>query len=122
MKKFLLMGVLALSVAVLSQQQASAWINFRTGACINLGFQSGGNNWLWGAYRNGQPPAGVGCPAPYGHSEFGFDPNAPAPSAPLPRPAGDTQTWNYSQSPFQPASYRAPVYYPMPSYYYGYGR
>jgi hypothetical protein len=61
MKKFLTAGVLALTVAAFSQQQASAWINCRFGIGFNWNWSCGGNSILWGAYRNGQPP-GYGYP------------------------------------------------------------
>jgi hypothetical protein len=57
MKKFLTVGVLALIVAAFSHQQASAWINCKFGVGFNWGWESGGNNLLWGAFRNGQPGA-----------------------------------------------------------------
>jgi len=56
MKKFLAAGLLAICAIALSQQQASAWVNARFGIGLNWGYQSGGNNFLWGAYKNGQPP------------------------------------------------------------------
>lgn len=56
MKKFLMMGALAMALAVLSTQQAPAWINVKFNAGLNYGYQAGGNNLLWGAFRNGQPP------------------------------------------------------------------
>src|SRR5437870_2509435 len=57
MKKFLTVGALALIVAAFSHQQASAWINCKFGIGFNWDWQSGGNNLLWGAFRNGQPGA-----------------------------------------------------------------
>src|ERR1700733_15402532 len=56
MKKILLVGALALLALFSAQQQASAWLNFKFGAGINWAWQSGGNNTLWGLFRNGQPP------------------------------------------------------------------
>src|SRR5207249_4894599 len=64
MKKILAMGITALSLALISEQQASAWVNWKFGAGINFNWQSGGNNFLWGAFRNGQPPAPDCCPPP----------------------------------------------------------
>jgi hypothetical protein len=57
MKKFLIAGALALIVAGFSQQPASAWINCHFGIGFNWNWQSGGNNLLWGVFRNGQPGA-----------------------------------------------------------------
>jgi hypothetical protein len=62
MKKILAMGIAALSLALICEQQASAWCNWKFGAGINFNYQSGGNNVLWGAFRNGQPPAPDCCP------------------------------------------------------------
>jgi hypothetical protein len=56
MKKVLASGLLAICVIALGQQQASAWINAKFGVGLNWNFQSGGNTWGWGAWRNGQPP------------------------------------------------------------------
>src|ERR1700692_2932040 len=56
MRKILLLGSCALLLALSLQQQASAWLNFKFGAGINWNWQSGGNNTLWGLFRNGQPP------------------------------------------------------------------
>jgi len=58
MKKILTAGLLALSAALITDQQASAWVNAKFGVGLNWNWQSGGNNFLWGAFRNGQPP----CP------------------------------------------------------------
>jgi hypothetical protein len=126
MKKFLAMSVLALSVAALSQQSASAWVNTKFGAGINFAYQSGGNNFLWGAFRNGQPPAPecpVGCPS--GAFDGGYAP-APLPQAPCP-PAHPGHGGHHHTAPVlpsgaAPASYRHyntvtyPNYYP--AYYY----
>lgn len=56
MKKIILLGALALGVMATMQEPASAWLNFKFGAGINWAWQSGGNNVLWGFFRNGQPP------------------------------------------------------------------
>jgi hypothetical protein len=56
MKKLVVAGLFAISVLAISEQQASAWINSRFGVGLNWDWQSGGNNFLWGAWRNGQPP------------------------------------------------------------------
>ena len=54
MKKFLVIGLLAISAMALSQQQASAWINSRFGVGMNWDFQAGGNSLLWGLVRSAQ--------------------------------------------------------------------
>lgn len=55
MKKILPIGLLTLCFAVAAQERASAWINSRFGIGLNWGWQSGGNNLLWGLFRDGQP-------------------------------------------------------------------
>jgi len=57
MKKFLTVGALALTVAAFFHQNAFAWVNARFGVGLNYSYQSGGNNFLWGVFRNGQPGA-----------------------------------------------------------------
>ena len=76
MKKFLAMGVLALLAAAFSQQNASAWINAKFGVGLNWGWQAGGNNLLWGVFRNGQTPAPIlpHGPAPGPAFDYGFPP------------------------------------------------
>ncbi len=56
MRKFTLLGLTALALAAMSFEPASAWINFKFGVGLNWNWQSGGNNTLWGLFRNGQPP------------------------------------------------------------------
>jgi hypothetical protein len=132
MKKLLAMSVLALGVAALSQETASAWVNTKFGIGANFAYQSGGNNFLWGAFRNGQPPAPdcpVGCPG------GAFDGGAPVvPQAPVypPHHHGAPMTAPVIPPGAAPAgtenqayrSYRQPQYntvtYPhyYPAYYY----
>jgi hypothetical protein len=64
MKTIWTLMILALSLA-LAESQAQAWVNAKLGAGVNWNFQSGGNNVLWGFFRNGQPP-GPGCGEPAG--------------------------------------------------------
>jgi hypothetical protein len=56
MKRISLLGLFALLLTLTLQQQACAWLNFKFGAGVNWNWQSGGNNFLWGLFRNGQPP------------------------------------------------------------------
>ncbi len=121
MKKILAIGILAIIAIACSQQQASAWVNSRFGVGLNWDVQSGGNNFLWGAYRNGQPPGPEaygfgGAPtfpqygAPSMHGSFAYDapsfqPAYAQPAMPMQQPYGQ---------PFQFATYPRPVYY-----YYG---
>lgn len=126
MKKFFMMGVLATAIAVLSQQQASAWTNFKFGVGLNLGYQAGGNNFLWGAWRNGQPPAPdcapYGCP---GGMPFAPPPHAYQTGTPMPnyayQPPQQVPNYGYPAQPNQttPANYNNNVpalYRPMPVY------
>lgn len=84
MKKFLTVGALVLTAAALSASEAQAWCNFKFGAGINMSVQSGGNTLLWGAFRNGQPPA----PPPGGFNPY-YGGYAPGPMAgPGPGPFG----------------------------------
>jgi hypothetical protein len=121
MKKVLVTGLLAICVIAISQDQASAWVNKRCGLNLSWSRQSGGNNFGWGLYRNGQPPGpeafGHGF-APsaypsYGHSH-GFD----ASSFDMPAPAYAPPSYAYPM-PYQFATYPRPeyYYYPMPTYY-----
>ncbi|MBI1832711.1 MAG: hypothetical protein HYR84_14820 [Planctomycetes bacterium] len=133
MKKIVLAGLFAITMMGFSQQQASAWVNTRFSVGLNWHHQAGGNNFLWGAWRNGQPPgpeafggfgghhhaAPMAHPAPQGYAPM---PNYPAQAyyyAPMPQA---TYAGQYV-SPYQFASYPRPVYYyPDASYYYYYGR
>src|SRR5579864_3019109 len=144
MKKFVAMGVLALILAACSQQEASAWINSKFSVGLNWAYQSGGNNLLWGVFRNGQPPApccdGPGCFGPgfYGAPGYhaqGFSgypyPQGAAitPMGPMSNPApaaGPTVPQSQPSSSlyyngFQTVNY--PMYY-YPNYYVpvNYGR
>lgn len=55
MNKILPIGLLALCCGVVAEERASAWINSRFGIGANWSWQSGGNNLLWGLFRDGQP-------------------------------------------------------------------
>lgn len=144
MKKFLTTGVLALALAAIATQESNAWVNSKFGIGLNWNYQSGGNNLLWGAFRNGQPPApdcGV-CP---GGMPGGVYPGAPAhgymapgadqgftghldaaPSSATSAVPARTQSYNnrmYYNS--QTVNYQYPYpygYYNNYNYYYGYGR
>lgn len=142
MKKMVVAGLIAVSMMAVSQQQASAWVNSRFSVGLTWDFQSGGNQLLWGAWRNGQPPgpeafsSGIYQPRYQGPMPGGFGPsgpgmygpgfgvqpffgNAPQNFAPMPQGFADTQssiepfTMPYS-SPYQFANYPRPTYY-----YYG---
>ena len=125
MKKIVTVGMLAMSVLVLSGSQALAWVNSRFSVGLNWEWQSGGNSFLWGAYSSGQPPAYAGSCAPvyYGYPSYGtvYESSTPALTyapnsanvAPQTAPA-----YNYNAT-YQFANYpQYPYYYPTN----GYGR
>ena len=129
MKKIVLAGLCAISLIALSQQTASAWTNHRFSVGLNWQRQSGGNQFLWGAYRNGQPPGPehFGGGHDHHHGQMPFFGSAPMPQSyapptqqvyypPMPQPSYAGQ---YA-SPYQFANYARPVYYyyPAPVYYY----
>jgi hypothetical protein len=146
MKKIVFAGLLAVCVMAISHQQASAWVNTRFGVGLNWEMQSGGNQFLWGAWRNGQPPGpeafggggGGGGGGGYGAPRFsgpipqqGF---APAPQgypaqgfAPMPQgfpPQGFAPQSPFDASTSEPpfaGQYASPYQfanYPRPVYYY----
>jgi len=119
MKKVLVSGLLAICVIALAQNQASAWINTRFGVGFDWSYQSGGNNCLWGAWRNGQPPgpeyfgSNQGHGHHHGHYYSHSHHHAQMPiEMPMAQPAYAQPTMSYS--PYQHTNYPAPVYY-----YYG---
>lgn len=122
MKKFLIMGFLAVVGLALAQQQASAWVNCKFGVGLNWQFQSGGNSCFWGAFVNGQPPG-----SDFGQGGFGnFGPEILPhgqgdhayymPQGTYPQGAPAQNAWYYTQPPFRTVTY--PGYYTAPSYYY----
>lgn len=137
MKKIVVTGLLAISMLALTQQQASAWINAKFGVGLNLGWQSGGNQVLWGAWSNGQVPGpeafGVPqvfaapllqpyVPSPYDfpplpqhhhhHGSLGWPSTTPAFAGQYAVPYA--QPMMQFPPPYQFATYPRPVYY-----YYG---
>jgi hypothetical protein len=148
MKKFLTIGILTVAAATISTQEAPAWVNWKVGVGANIGWQAGGNNFLWGLFRNGQPPApdfcggggyggqmGPGCGQfphasnqPNAH-EQSVNANADAAAAAY---SASGRTQSFSQPPWygQTVNYQRPYYpsyytYPYYNYghsYYGYGR
>lgn len=128
MKKIVLAGLIAIAAVASSQQQASAWVNSRFSVGLNWGWQSGGNNALWGAWRNGQPPGpeafGGGFSPMHGIPSYGMTPmpQAPAQGTAYDYPMTQPQYTVPYATPYQFANYPRPIYYyPAPSYYY-YGR
>jgi hypothetical protein len=148
MKKFLLAGLIAVSLVALSQQHAAAWCKFGIGASFNCTYMSGGKHLSW----NSEQPPPPGCcdhgGGPYGYMPPGFttptglpsgsagNPTPQAPAAaqtPMPPSHGamaDPSQWNYGQAyqtvgySYQDASYGYgygyyPYYSQAPSYWYG---
>jgi hypothetical protein len=149
MKKILTAGLLALSAALITDQQASAWVNCKFGIGLNWHWQSGGNNLLWGAFRNGQPPCpdvahpggyhGGAVPTfpgyvpQYGPQDFQWfgqqrngNPASPARVAPASQqPAANSQVSWYGNAAYQQVGYTYAAnnpyyYYYYPQSYYGY--
>lgn len=99
MNKTILTAGLALLLPAFCVESASAWVNGQFGVGVNWTYQSGGNNFLWGVFRNGQPPAPAGSHHP------GFMPHGQPAS-----PAGSSfpqfyQVPNYGQA--------APIAHPL---------
>ena len=140
MKKLLVASVLALAVALASQQTASAWHEWRFSAGISF---AGRGEWFScnpypGDCSNCGPFGGMfssyyAGPA-FGHYGDAGAPSwqAPAPSAdpkvpgdnkgPTPAAAGLPQTYSpYYNTGYQPVGYTYPGYspYQVPSYWYG---
>jgi hypothetical protein len=140
MKKIVFAALVAVSVMALSHQQASAWVNSKFGVGLNWDLQSGGNNFLWGAWKNGQPPGpeafgGGGAPrfsgpmpqqgfAPQGYPAQGFSPMPQGfpPQSPFDASTSEPPFAGQYASPYQFATYQRPVYYYYPNTYYYYGR
>jgi hypothetical protein len=55
-KKFLIISALALGLAAVVEQEASAWIKCNFSVGLNWSWESGNNSFLWGAWTSGQVP------------------------------------------------------------------
>jgi hypothetical protein len=146
MKKVMILSALALAAVLATTQPASAWHNIKFGAGVNLHWQSGDNNLLWGVFRNGQIPHPAGIPGygygGYDHHGGGFPSYYPISTPAAPADAGKQAAaapanLNQVGYPYNPYSYYQPVsynpynpyqvpannpgYYPYqaPSYWYG---
>jgi hypothetical protein len=126
MKKIAVAGLIAIGLIAIVQQQASAWVNHRFSIGLNWHRQAGGNNFLWGAYRNGQPPGpeAFGGPLSAAHMpHYGAAPMQMAPAqtyAPQTVAPPASQFAGQQSSPFTFASYPRETYYyyPAPAYYF----
>ena len=138
MKKLLSIGLLTVCALVISEHQASAWVNAKFSIGLNWHLQSANNNILWGLYKNGQVPGpeafgqggGYGPMMPpangfpyFGNGQPGYPQTAPPPQItqqqayyPMPQMYNPYQTVSY-----QPSNYYYPnYYYPTYNPYYGY--
>jgi len=134
MNKFLLSAALSLGLALTSQQEAKAWINAKFSIGMNLHWQSGGNQFLWGLWSNGQPPDPFQIGPPPGfhggpRSDFPFFGQQPQNNqmqpVPAPATAGQQQAnWLGSPNPYMPVNYYSGNYFapagPYTPGYYGY--
>jgi hypothetical protein len=111
MRKFLFLGLTALGLALVSEQPAQAWVNSKFSIGLNWHRQSGGNNFLWGFYRNGQlavPENGPFqfAPPPHGAPTFpGFVPYGP----------NDFQYFGQRQAPTNSGNLTSPNVPPPPT-------
>jgi hypothetical protein len=124
MKHVLAAGMLAICLIAVSQQQVAAWGHQRFSIGLNWERQSGGNNFGWGAWRNGQLPGPEMFPGGSSFPSYGeFAPQAYTPHAqgsfdmPAYEPSYAQPSMNYA-APYQFPTYPRPVYY-YPYYYYG---
>jgi hypothetical protein len=146
MKKLLSVGLLTVCALAFADRPAHAWVNSKFSIGLNWHLQSGNNNILWGAWKNGQVPGpeafggGMGSPFQYGPQmappgTFPFfgsgQPNAPqgipVQTAPPPQTAQEYQYNPYQSVSYQPnTGYVYPSYtypsYTYPSYYSGYSQ
>jgi hypothetical protein len=143
-KKSLVIGLLALGLSALSQQQAAAWTKFNFSVGLNLSWESGNNNFLWGLFRDGQAPgyptdvlgyphqfANQGYYPMYMHypvAEYAAAQSLPAPrhyqTPEPPRQNAPQTTWYQNSNTHQPVGYHYPSvnpYYQTPSYYPSWG-
>lgn len=120
MKKFLAASLVAIALIASTQQQASAWVKWNFGFNFDVGYSSGGNSLLWGAWQNGQVPNPYGFDMPYhhGHQHQHHHHSALPTYTPYAFAPFEFQYAAPSYSPYQYAANPGPVYYyPMP--YYG---
>src|SRR5262245_61790462 len=56
MKKMIAMGLAAMALLAVAQQQASAWSKCKFAIGMKFGFEGGGNSILWGMFKGAQVP------------------------------------------------------------------
>lgn len=114
MKRFLILGAIALASITANVDKASAWINSNFGVGMNWSWQCGGNDFMHGLFRCGQP-----CGPDFNCQQVPAYPRQGAPMPAAPCPPGGAPGFGYGPGPVA-----APVQafrYPHASYY-GYGR
>ena len=112
MKKLLSIGLLTVCALVVGEHQARAWVNAKFSVGLNWHLQSANNNWLWGAWKNGQVPG----PEAFGHGGAPF-PHGVGPGPMMP-PAGAFPFFGTQGAPSEtpPHMQTAQRYQPMPYY------
>ncbi len=135
MRQILTATAAALALVLAAQQQASAWSKYNFGVGLNVGWEGGGNSFLFGVLKGAQSPAGYAdgnMPGGYGSPGIESAPMmpAPAPAAPgKPMPEGPEKVGpptpakqaNYEYQPtgyYQPQGYYQPSYQAYYPYYY----
>jgi hypothetical protein len=136
MKKVLVLGLMALALALLTHQEASAYKKFNFGVGLNLSCEGANNSIMWGVAKGGPGPGwadggfpggyGYGNPDYFGGQPFGHDQapamtpsTAPTPTTP-PRPMpmgtpGVAQPVGYfpTYGSYSGSNYPMYYYYPM---------
>ncbi|MFO0864115.1 MAG: hypothetical protein U0744_05580 [Gemmataceae bacterium] len=134
MKKILTLGVLTLGLVAATERPAQAWVNSKFSVGLNWHLQSGGNNFLWGVFRNGQVPGpetfnqgGPFTPPGYQQGPGGFQYYGAAPAMQNPAASngvpnamssqafGAIPTWS-NQNYFQNVNYVPSYWYPQTYY------
>lgn len=87
MKKMIAVGLVALGMVLAQERQAQAWSKFNFGVGLNLGWEGGGNNLLWGLAR-GQNVPGAGPLGGPGFAPGAYGPGLGHAAAPTGAPMG----------------------------------
>jgi hypothetical protein len=119
MNKILIAGLAALALTTAIRQEAQAWSKFNFGVGFNIGWEGGGNSFLWGLAR------GQNVPGAYGQGDmgggFGGYPGGYVPYPPPPGQGTDPQTGDKPEkvsppTPIKPMGYYQQGYTPYPAY------
>jgi len=109
MKKLLGISLLAGLAVLATERPVQAWCNSKFSIGLNWHFQSGGNNFLWGLYRNGQ------VPGPWGDGLIPGPCAGPAPAYPYAAPAPVAEAFPFYGNMNNPAVPAAPAVNPAPA-------